>query len=100
MDVMTPAASPTTPGMFLTASGEGPGATQWPSLDRGSAALTPRERQVLLLIVHRQTDQEIADRLYISRRTASCHVARILDKLGVRNRREAAYAALSHGLFV
>ena len=51
--------------------------------DRG-VGLTRREREVLALLSFRQTDQEIADRLAISRRTASSHVAHILEKLAVR----------------
>ena len=57
--------------------------------------LTRRECEVLRLLLYRQTDREIADRLSISRRTASCHVASILRKLGARNRREAAFLALA-----
>jgi len=60
--------------------------------DRG-VGLTRREREVLALLSVRQTDQVIADRLAISRRTASSHVAHILQKLAVRNRREAGAAA-------
>jgi DNA-binding CsgD family transcriptional regulator len=60
--------------------------------------LTRREREVLALLYARRTDQEIADRLAISRRTASTHVANILAKLGVRNRREAAAIGWSLGL--
>ena len=55
--------------------------------------LTPRGRQVLQLIADRLTDQEIADRLFIARRTASKHVAAILEKLDVPNRRAAAAEA-------
>ena len=61
-------------------------------------ALTPREREVLLLLAYRQTDREIAARLCISRRTVETHVARILAKLDVPNRRDAAFAALALGL--
>jgi DNA-binding CsgD family transcriptional regulator len=61
--------------------------------DDRRVGLTRREREVLALLTFRQTDQEIADRLAISRRTASSHVANILKKLAVRNRREAGAAA-------
>ena len=50
------------------------------------------------LVAKRQTDGEIADALYISRRTASSHVARILGKLDVANRREAGVVAARLGL--
>jgi DNA-binding NarL/FixJ family response regulator len=62
--------------------------------------LTGREVEVLRLLTHRRTDREIADELFISPKTAGFHVANILGKLGVANRRDAATLALREGLTV
>ncbi|MEZ4532534.1 MAG: LuxR C-terminal-related transcriptional regulator [Thermomicrobiales bacterium] len=58
------------------------------------AQLSPREREVLDLLVDGLTDREIADRLFISRSTASRHVEAILRKLGVPTRTSAAVVAI------
>jgi DNA-binding NarL/FixJ family response regulator len=60
--------------------------------------LTRREREILALLSQRQTDPEIAARLFITTKTASNHVSSILSKLGVKNRREAAEFAMRHSL--
>lgn len=53
------------------------------------AELTKRESEILDLLGHGLTNQQIADRLYISPRTAEHHVGRILAKLGLKRRAEA-----------
>ena len=56
--------------------------------------LTPRELEVLALVVSGQSDREIAETLFISRRTAEGHVSEILAKLDVRSRAAAVAVAL------
>jgi DNA-binding CsgD family transcriptional regulator len=60
--------------------------------------LTRREREILGLLCQRLTDAEIADRLFIGRRMVETHVANLLAKLDVTNRREAAAVAARMGL--
>jgi predicted ATPase/DNA-binding CsgD family transcriptional regulator len=62
------------------------------------AALSPREYEILGLLVAGKTDREIAQALFVSVRTVEGHVARILEKLGVRKRTAAVSAALAAGL--
>ncbi len=60
--------------------------------------LTPRERQVLALIVEGLSNPDIALDLSVSRSTARAHVSQILSKLGVSNRAEAIALAFRSGL--
>jgi NarL family two-component system response regulator LiaR len=60
--------------------------------------LTQRELEVLKLVAQGLSNQEIADTLVISQRTASTHVSNILSKLHLANRTQAALYALREGL--
>jgi ATP/maltotriose-dependent transcriptional regulator MalT len=65
-------------------------------VDPDPFGLTPRERQVLAALADGATNREIAASLFMAEKTASVHVSRILAKLGVRSRTEAA--AVAHRL--
>lgn len=63
-----------------------------------TTALSPREAQVLAMVVEGHSNEEIARRLGIACNTVKNHLRNILRKLGVRNRAQAAAYALRHGL--
>jgi len=60
--------------------------------------LTGREVEVLKLVAHGLSNQELADRLVISERTVGAHISTILSKLHLANRTQAALYALREGL--
>ena len=62
---------------------------------KGVGVLTAREQEVFHLLGRGLTNPEIAQRLHVSRKTASHHVSSILSKLNLRNRAEVAAAAAS-----
>ncbi len=62
------------------------------------SGLSPRELEVLALLVEGHTDREIAEELFISPRTAQGHVSNIFNKLGVNSRTAAVATALQSGL--
>jgi len=65
---------------------------------RGRFDLTPREQEVLALVAEGLSDGEIAERLVISKKTASVHVANIKSKLGASSRVEVATIAVRESL--
>ena len=65
---------------------------------QGLADLTPREREVLACLGTGLSNQEIAERLGITETTTKTHVSRILGKLGLRSRVQAAVLAQEVGL--
>jgi DNA-binding CsgD family transcriptional regulator len=64
----------------------------------GPADLTPREREVAALLAEGLSNAALAERLFISPRTAAVHVSNILSKLGMASRTEVAAWAVREGL--
>ncbi|GIH97235.1 response regulator [Planobispora siamensis] len=69
-----------------------------PAGDGVDPALTAREIEVLRLVARGSTNREIAGHLYLSEGTVKNHISRILGRLGLRDRTQAAIYARDHGL--
>jgi DNA-binding NarL/FixJ family response regulator len=69
-----------------------------PAAAENPFGLTERELEVLRLVADGRSNGQIAETLFISRKTASVHVSNILGKLSVASRGEAAALAHRHGL--
>jgi DNA-binding CsgD family transcriptional regulator len=87
---------------LVLAAAHGPAAEAQPAAHPASTPpahrLSAREVEVLRLVAAGRTNGEIAEELFITRKTAGVHVTHILDKLGVSNRVEAAMAAARLGI--
>ncbi len=60
--------------------------------------LSPREMQVMLMITHGETTQEISDSLFLSPKTICTYRSRLFEKLDIHNDVELTHFALRHGL--
>src|SRR5688500_223718 len=60
--------------------------------------LTPREEEIVKLVAEAHTNEEIAEMLFISKKTVERHRANILEKLGMRDRVELTRYAIRRGL--
>ncbi len=69
-----------------------------PAAGTAGMGLSNREVEVLRLVATGKTDAEIADALFVSKRTVGTHLTNILAKLDLANRTEAAAWAVRHGL--
>ena len=93
--LMSPAATQMLVSHFLSRPSAGPGVES-----AVVGTLTPREREVVVLVAEGFGNAEIADRLQISVLTAKTHVNRAMTKFGARDRSQLVVAAYECGLVV
>ncbi|MEV5128233.1 response regulator transcription factor [Streptomyces decoyicus] len=91
--LLSPAATKSLIARFL-AQPAPPGRTAPPQL----AALTPREREVVALVAAGLSNDEIAERLFVTPLTAKTHANRAMTKLGARDRAQLVVIAYQSGL--
>ncbi|MBE9099735.1 response regulator transcription factor [Vacuolonema iberomarrocanum] len=72
--------------------------SQYSTNQRPFIPLSDREQEVLSLVAEGHNNSEIARQLYVSPNTVKTHVRGILNKLGVKNRIQAAILAVRYGL--
>jgi len=66
--------------------------------DKNNGILTEREVEVLSLVIEGRSSKEVAQTLFLSKRTVDFHLARIYEKLNVSNRIQAIRRAVELGL--
>jgi DNA-binding NarL/FixJ family response regulator len=88
------------PGVTRRLIGEFATRTREPrgTVDRTLDSLTEREREVMALVAEGLSNDEIAERLYVSPMTAKTHVSRAMTKLGARDRAQLVVFAYESGL--
>ena len=69
-----------------------------PAIRKDLVQLTPREKEILQLICQGRTAAEIAEQLFISRRTVEGHRQNLLDKTNTHNSVSLAVYAIEHGM--
>ncbi len=72
--------------------------TLGPATSQMLSTLTDREREVLILVARGLSNEEVAAELHVGESTIKTHVGRVLAKLGLRDRVQAAVFAYEHGL--
>lgn len=93
--LLSPQATQSLIGRFLSQ----PELEPLPEPDLGQlAGLTEREREILVLVAHGLSNEEIAERLHVSPLTAKTHVNRAMTKLGVRDRAQLVVLAYQRGI--
>ncbi|MFC7795842.1 response regulator [Streptomyces cinereoruber] len=90
--------APTVTKRLITEFAKAPGVSPRPPAMAQIGELTERETEVLVLIAQGLSNAEIADHLVVAESTIKTHVSRILVKLGLRDRTQAAVFAYEAGL--